>query len=87
MAHEARVPLIDPATAVGDRARYFEAQSHLRGRVSNSSRAMGWHTPYIAKLFPPPGVSLQREGAGGLLSCRIKEMAVLKTSRVNSCAY
>jgi hypothetical protein len=54
--------------------------------VPNSSRVWG-HIPAIAKLQLPAGVALQREGAGGVLSCRIKEMAVLRTSHVNTCNY
>lgn len=83
---EARAPIIDLNSATGEVARFFEASAQLRGRVPNSSLVWG-HIPYIAKFQLPAGVALQREGAGGVLSCRIKEMAVLKTSHVNSCAY
>ena len=81
-----RVPILDTRAATGEVARFFEATTQLRGRVPNSARTWG-HVPHIAKFFLLAGVPLQREGAGGVLSCRIKEMAVLKTSHVNSCAY
>ena len=81
-----RVPLLDPRTATGDVARFFEATALFRGRVPNS--ACTWaYVPDIAKFFLLAGTPLQREGAGGVLSCRIKEMAVLKTSHANSCNY
>ena len=86
MSHDARVPILDGTSATGEVARFFEASAQLRGRVPNSSLVWG-HIPYIAKFQLPNGVALQREGAGGVLSCRIKEMAVLKTSHVNTCAY
>lgn len=86
MSDDARVPILDLASATGEVARFFEASAQLRGRVPNSSRVWG-HIPYIAKFQLPAGVALQREGAGGVLSCRIKEMAVLKTSHVNTCSY
>lgn len=86
MAFEVRAPILDQGTATGEVARFFEASAQLRGRVPNSSLVWG-HIPYIAKFQLPGGVALQREGAGGVLSCRIKEMAVLKTSHVNACAY
>ena len=35
----------------------------------------------------PFSAVLQREGAGGLLSSRIKEIAIIKTSHVNGCDY
>lgn len=81
-----RVPLLDTRHATGEVARFFEATAQFRGRVPNSSRTWA-HVPDIAKLYLLAGTPLQREGAGGVLSCRIKEMAVLKTSHVNSCAY
>lgn len=86
MTDDARVPILDALSATGEVARFFEASAQLRGRVPNSSLVWG-HIPYIAKFQLPAGVALQREGAGGFLSCRIKEMAVLKTSHVNTCAY
>ena len=86
MAYTVRAPIIDPQTASGEVARFFEASGALRGRVPNSSRVWG-HVPHVAKFHLLASVSLQREGAGGVLSCRIKEMAVLKTSHVNTCAY
>ncbi len=82
----ARAPINDPAAATGQAALFFEATTHLRGRVPNSARVWG-HAPYIAKFQLPLGAVLQREGAGGVLSCRIKEMAILKTSHVNTCRY
>jgi len=86
MAYEVRAPIIDPATASGEAQRFFEATAQMRGRIPNSSRVWG-HIPYLAKFQLPAGAVLQREGAGGVLSCRIKEMAVLKTSHVNTCNY
>ena len=81
-----RVPVVDPRTATGEVARFFEATARFRGRVPNSSLVWG-HIPYVAKFQLLAGVALQREGGGGLLSCRIKEMAILRTSHVNTCSY
>lgn len=82
-----RVPILDPDAASEPVVReFFAATTILRGRIPNSARTWG-HAPDIAKLFLLMGVPLQREGAGGILPCKIKEMAVLKTSHVNSCAY
>jgi hypothetical protein len=81
-----RIPILDPQTATGETARFFEATARFRGRVPNSSLVWG-HIPHIAQFQLLAGAGLQREGGGGVLSCRIKEMAVLKTSHVNSCRY
>lgn len=86
MVYEVRAPILDPAAARGETARFFEASAQMRGRIPNSTRVWG-HIPYLAKFQLPAGAVLQREGAGGYLSCRIKEMAVLKTSHVNTCNY
>ncbi len=86
MAFEVRAPILEPEKVSGETARFFEATAQMRGRVPNSSRVWG-HIPYLAKFQLPSGTVLQREGAGGVLSCRIKEMAILKTSHVNTCNY
>ena len=87
MTQTARLPIIDPELATGESAQLFAASMALRSRVPNSSRVWGGYIPRVAKLQLLVGMPLQRESAGGVLSCRIKEMAVLKTSHVNSCAY
>ncbi len=86
MAATARVPIIDPQTAVGEIARFFEVANRSLGRVPNSVRVWA-HIPTAARFQLLSGVALQREGAGGVLCCKIKEMAVLKTSHVNGCSY
>lgn len=82
----ARVELLDPQTASGEVASFFEACTLFRGRVANSARVWA-HIPYVARFHGLAWILPQREGAGAMLSSRIKEMAVLKTSHVNSCAY
>ena len=86
MAYEVRAKILDIDKASGEAERFFAATAQMRGRVPNSSRVWG-HIPHIAKFQLSAGTVLQREGAGGVLSCRIKEMAVLKTSHVNTCNY
>ena len=86
MAYEVRVALKDENTAVGDVALFIDGAKQLRGgMISNSARAWS-HVPHIALLYLLSGL-VQREGTGGSLSTRIKEMAVLKTSHINTCAY
>ena len=40
-----------------------------------------------AKMLLPFNAVMQREGAGSVLSTKIKEMVVIKTSHVNGCDY
>ena len=72
----------------GDRqtAQLFEAVAAMLGRVPNSYRVLA-HSPLVAKMLLPFNAVMQREGAGSLLSSRLKEMVVIKTSQVNGCAY
>jgi alkylhydroperoxidase family enzyme len=87
MADSARVSILDPEAPKDDAARrLFAAYTAFRGRVANSSRIWA-HNPYLAKFNLLAAILPQREGAGQMLSARVKEMAVLKTSHVNSCHY
>jgi hypothetical protein len=87
MAYTVRVPIPEFEEAKGEVAQLFDASIALRGRIPNSSRVWGFNIPRIAKLQLLLGMPIQREAVGGVLSCRLKEMAVLKTSHVNTCAY
>jgi hypothetical protein len=87
MATEARVPVVDPESVTGETRRIFEGALRLRGRVANSSRVWVGHVPYIGKFQVPSSVPIQLEGAGAVLPVDIKVVAILKTSRINSCAY
>ncbi len=58
----------------------------MLGRVPNSYRAL-LHSPHVAAVLLPLNAVLQREGAGSVLSTRLKEMVIIKTSQINGCAY
>jgi len=81
-----RVSMIDPVTATGDVAMLFEAVTAMLGRVPNSYRILG-HSPLVAKMLIPFNAVVQRQGAGSVLTAKLKEMAVIKTSHVNGCRY
>ena len=82
----ARVRLIHPEEAEGEAARFLQGSIQLRGRATNAARAWA-NIPHVAKYYLPFGATLQREGLGGVLSSRIKEMVIIKTSQVNGCDY
>jgi hypothetical protein len=86
MSFKLRVPMVDPETATGEIAHFFTGSTTFRGRVANSARMWG-HVPYIAKFHLLASITPAREGAGEVLPCRIKELAVLMTSHVNGCNY
>jgi len=55
-------------------------------RVANFYRVLAC-VPLVAELLLPFNAAIQGEGAGSILSCKIKEMVVIKTSHINSCNY
>ena len=84
--NKSRISMIDVDSAKDEVARFFKGATEMLGRVPNSYRILA-HSPQTAKLLLPFNAVMQREGAGSLLSTRIKEMAVIKTSHVNGCKY
>lgn len=81
-----RIDMIDPADAEGDVAVLYEAVEQMLGRVPHSYRVMA-QSPHVAKMLIPFNAVLQRQGAGSVLSTKLKEMVVIKTSHLNGCAY
>ena len=86
MSDKPRIRPIDPNNTDGIIKLYFKAVETFLKRVPNSRRIAA-HTPMVAMLMLPFTATLQREGAGGLLSSRRKEIAIIKTSHLNGCTY
>ena len=82
----ARVPLLDSKTAQGEKANFFVAAEQLLGGLTNAIRVWG-HSPYLAKLFLPFQVALERVGTGGVLPSTIKLMVLIRTSYMNAAPY
>ena len=81
-----RIGMIEPEDARGDVAVLYEAVEQMLGRVPHSYRVMA-RSPHVAKMLVPFNAVLQRQGAGSVLSTKVKEMVVIKTSHLNGCAY
>ncbi len=81
-----RTRLVDLETLPERSGALAEAVTAMLGRVPNSYRVL-LHSPLVAAMLLPLNAVLQREGAGSVLSTRIKEMVVIKTSQLNGCAY
>ena len=64
----------------------YKAAVDMLGRVPNSYRVM-MHSPLVLMTLLPFNAVMQREGAGSILSAKLKEMVVVKTSHVNGCEY
>jgi hypothetical protein len=86
MSEESRIRMVDPSKAEGIMGLYFKSVEQFLNRIPNSRRFAA-HTPMITMLMLPFTATLQREGTGGLLSNKIKEISIIKTSHLNGCAY
>ena len=83
---DCRVPLLDPASATGDTARFFAAAERLLGGVPNAVRVWG-HVPHVGKLVLPFFVAIERAGCGGVLPPVIKLLVIARTSHINAASY
>ena len=81
-----RINMIDGDEVKGDVKVLFDAVTAMLGRVPNSYKVLG-RVPLVSKLLLPFNASMQREGAGSLLTSKIKEMVIIKTSHINACNY
>ena len=81
-----RIKMIDGDEVKGEVKLLFDAVTAMLGRVPNSYKVLG-RVPLVSKLLLPFNASMQREGAGSLLTSKIKEMVIIKTSHINACNY
>ena len=81
-----RIKMIDDGEVNGEVKVLFDGVTAMLGRVPNSYRVLA-RVPLVSKLLLPFNASMQREGAGSLLTSKIKEMVIIKTSHINACNY
>jgi len=81
----ALIPLIKPEEAEGEQKRTFEILSHIRTRHVYSQLA-SVNSPFLSRIMAALVYSL-REGMGTILPSKIKQIAIIKTSQLNSCDY
>jgi hypothetical protein len=81
-----RIEMVDLDIEDKEIQNMFSAVTAMLGRVPNSYRTLA-RSPLVAKMLVPFNATVQREGAGSVLSTKIKEMVVIKTSHINECSY
>ena len=81
-----RIKMIDGDEVKGEVKLLFDGVTAMLGRVPNSYRVLA-RVPLVSKLLLPFNASMHREGAGSLLTSKIKEMVIIKTSHINACNY
>lgn len=82
----ARLSLVEVEKFSGQLGVRYDYMKKALGRINAISRVWA-HLPEVTKFLTFLPMVLQREGAGGVLSSRIKEMVILKTSFINSCRH
>lgn len=80
-----RLPRITDEEATPELRAVFDGARQMLGFVSNSTRTIA-HSPWVVKWLTPFTAAVQRE-SGGVLDARTKELAVIRTSVVNTCAF
>ena len=80
------IPLVDPASAQGEAALFIRASEQLFGGATNAT-LMWAHIPYIAKLWPPYQLVMEREGAGSVLPSRLRMIVLVRTAHLNRAGY
>ena len=81
-----RIELVDLDIDDKEIQNMFTAVTAMLGRVPNSYKVLA-RSPLVAKMLVPFNAVVQREGAGSVLSTKIKEMVVIKTSHINAFSY
>lgn len=81
----ARVEYRDGENAGRATGELYEAIESTIGRVSNFMKIMG-HVPHLLRWTYPLGVVAQRDGFA-LVPFDLRNLAIVKTSLVNSCHY
>ncbi len=81
-----RIEMVDLDIDDPDIQNMFSAVTAMLGRVPNSYRTLA-RTALVAKMLVPFNAVVQREGAGSVLTSKLKEMVVIKTSHINQCNY
>ncbi len=81
-----RVPMLKSGADDPVVNHLFDHAGVLLNRIPNAWRVMA-NQPFITKFMLPLTSSLLRQGLGSALDTRTKELAIIKTSQLNNCAY
>ena len=81
-----RVGPIGDAEASPEVRAIFEATQDLIGRMPNLIRIVA-HSPQQARWLVALMATVQRVTEGTVLDGRLRELAILRVSQLNACAY
>jgi alkylhydroperoxidase family enzyme len=73
--------------AQGIAKEIIEGSNLLLGRTSNLVRILSAHTPYLARWFLGLVAAVRQPNVGAVSDVRLRNLATIKTSMVNTCNY
>lgn len=84
----ARLAYMEPQAASGEVASVYRilGGGNLPAFLPNSFKLLA-HSPNAMRWFYPFWAAVHAEGFGSSVPLRLKELAIVKTSMINSCAY
>jgi uncharacterized peroxidase-related enzyme len=82
-----RLPGLSDQDAVGVAKDALAGSTKLLGRSSNLLRILSAHTPYLARWFIGFVGAVRQPDLGAVSDVRLRNLANIKTSMVNSCNY
>lgn len=82
-----RIPGLKDEDATGTGAAVLAAAKHFLGRPSNLTRILAAHSPYLAQWFLGLVCAVRQPDLGATTDIRLRNLATIKTSMANECAY
>ena len=83
---EQRIEAISDEEASPEVRAIFDGSRGMINRVANLIRTVA-HSPQQARWLLALMMSVQRDAEGTVLDPRLRELAILATSKVNGCRY
>lgn len=82
-----RLPLLSDEDATGVAKDTLAGASKMLGRSANLLRILCRHTPLLARWFIGFVAAVRQPALGAVSDVRLRNLATIKTSMVNACAY
>ncbi|MGD9920166.1 MAG: thioredoxin domain-containing protein [Pseudorhodoplanes sp.] len=82
-----RLSMISEEDATGIAKEVIEASNHMLGRSANLLKIIATHSPYVARWWLGFVAAIRQPNLGSSTDVRLRNLASVKTSIVNECAY
>jgi AhpD family alkylhydroperoxidase len=82
-----RLPGVSHAEATGLAKEILDSSDILLGRTANLVRILSMHSPFLARWYLGFTAAVRQPNLGASTDVRLRNLASIKTSLVNECAY